>query len=160
MRYIELLGRVLFSTIFISSAFGLFTHNQIALAVERGVPMASVVVPFAGLVALSGGLSVLLGCQTKLGAGLVALFLVPVTLTMHNYWAAQDVLVRQAQQVQFFKNLAMLGGAFVISYFGAGPLSIDAGRRGPKRPDVQFLDEADLAEMDSAGYPVGTKRAA
>jgi uncharacterized membrane protein YphA (DoxX/SURF4 family) len=26
----------------------------------------------------------------------------------------------------FLKNVAMLGGAFVISYFGAGPLSLDA----------------------------------
>ena len=30
------------------------------------------------------------------------------------------------QAAMFMKNLAMLGGALVISYFGADPLSLDA----------------------------------
>jgi putative oxidoreductase len=32
------------------------------------------------------------------------------------------------QQVNFMKNLSMLGGALLILYFGAGPLSLDARR--------------------------------
>jgi len=32
----------------------------------------------------------------------------------------------QMQQIMFMKNVAMLGGALLISYFGAGPLSLDA----------------------------------
>lgn len=30
------------------------------------------------------------------------------------------------KQVMFMKNVAMLGGALLITYFGAGPISIDA----------------------------------
>ena len=31
----------------------------------------------------------------------------------------------QTQMAMFMKNMSMLGWAFIISYFGAGPLSLD-----------------------------------
>jgi putative oxidoreductase len=36
----------------------------------------------------------------------------------------------QVQQAMFLKNLSLLGGALLIAYFGAGPLSLDARREG------------------------------
>jgi uncharacterized membrane protein YphA (DoxX/SURF4 family) len=69
---------------------------------------------------------VLLGYQTRLGAWLLVIFLVPVTLVMHNFWAASDPLVYQVEKGMFLRNVTMLGGALLISYFGAGPLSLDA----------------------------------
>jgi putative oxidoreductase len=54
------------------------------------------------------------------------LFLVPVTFIMHNFWAAKDPMTAQTEMVSFLKNLSMLGGALLIAYFGAGPLSLDA----------------------------------
>jgi len=45
---------------------------------------------------------------------------------MHNFWAAPDVTTFQIERAMFMKNLTMLGGALLISYFGAGPLSLDA----------------------------------
>jgi putative oxidoreductase len=45
---------------------------------------------------------------------------------MHNFWASTDPLTYQIEQAMFLKNLTMVGGALVISYFGAGPLSLDA----------------------------------
>lgn len=53
------------------------------------------------------------------------LFLVPVTLTMHNFWAVTDPMQAQRQHIMFMKDLAMLGGALLISYSGSGPLSLD-----------------------------------
>ena len=88
--------------------------------------MASLLVPFAGIVALVGGLSVLLGYQTRLGAWLLVLFLVPVTLVMHNFWAAPDITAFQVERALFIRNIALLGGALLLAYFGGGPLSLDA----------------------------------
>lgn len=45
---------------------------------------------------------------------------------MHNFWATRDATTFQIEQVMFMKNLTMIGGALLISYFGAGPLSLDA----------------------------------
>jgi len=72
--------------------------------------------------------SVLLGYRAKIGAWLLVVFLVPVTLAIHNFWAVHDPMAAQIQQVMFMKNLSMLGAALLISYFGAGPLSFDARR--------------------------------
>ena len=76
--------------------------------------------------ALAGGLSVLLGYHARIGAWLLVLFLVPVTVMLHNFWAVTDPMMHQIQQVMFFKNVAMLGGALLIAHFGAGPYSVDA----------------------------------
>ena len=75
-----LAGRVLFSLIFLLAASGHFSHQEIAYAAQQGVPLASLAVPLSGVLALVGGLSVLLGYQAKWGAGLLIVFLVPVTL--------------------------------------------------------------------------------
>ena len=47
-------------------------------------------VPLSGVLAIAGGLSILLGYHTKLGGRLLVLFLVPVTLMMHKFWTVQD----------------------------------------------------------------------
>jgi putative oxidoreductase len=57
---------------------------------------------------------------------LLVIFLVPVTLMMHDFWSVPDPLTLQIERAMFLKNVAMLGGALVISYFGADPLSLDA----------------------------------
>jgi putative oxidoreductase len=123
---VVLLGRFLFGLIFLTAGPNHFAKQTIAYAASQGVPLASIVVPLSGIIALAGGLSILLGYRAKLGAWLIVLFLVPVTLTMHRFWAVTDPMMAQIQMVMFMKNVAMLGGALLISQFGGGPLSLDA----------------------------------
>ena len=85
-----LLGRFLFVAIFLMAGANHFSRQTIAFAASQGVPLASVTVPFSGILALAGGLSILLGYRARLGAWLIALFLVPVTLMMHKFWAIAD----------------------------------------------------------------------
>jgi putative oxidoreductase len=126
LRYAVPLGRVLFSLIFVISAPMDFTAQSIAYAAAQGVPLASVAVPIAGVLALLGGLSVALGYKTRIGALLLVLFLIPVTLMMHRFWGIADAQAAMVQRVMFMKNVSMLGAACLLAYFGAGPLSIDA----------------------------------
>jgi putative oxidoreductase len=123
-----LLGRFLYVLIFLVAAPHNFSKQTIAYAATQGAPLASVAVPLSGIIALAGGLSILLGYRAKIGAWLIVLFLVPVTLIMHNFWTVHDPVIAQTQLVMFMKNLAILGGALLISQFGAGPLSLDARR--------------------------------
>jgi putative oxidoreductase len=127
---IVVVGRLLFSLLFLMAALGNFSHQTIAYAASQGVPLASVAVPLSGVLELAGGLSILLGYRARLGAWLVVLFLVPVTLMMHKFWTIGDPTMAQMQQIMFLKNVSMLGGALLISQFGAGPISLDsrAGR--------------------------------
>jgi uncharacterized membrane protein YphA (DoxX/SURF4 family) len=88
-------------------------------------------VPASGVMAVAGGLSILVGYYARVGAVLVAVFLVPVTLALHRFWAETDPMMAQLQLAMFLKNVSMLGGALIVSHFGAGPASIDASRHRP-----------------------------
>ncbi len=125
MKYILLLGRIFYSIIFILSSIGHFSRQSIDFATSRGIPMASILVPLAGILILLGGLSILLGYRARCGAWLIVIFLVPVTLLIHKFWGIDDPMRAGLQQVMFLKNLAMLGAALIIAYFGSGPLSLD-----------------------------------
>jgi putative oxidoreductase len=77
------------------------------------------------VIALVGGLSILLGYKAKYGAWLIVLFLAPVSFMMHNFWTYTDPMQMQMQMVMFMKNMSMLGAALLIAHFGSGPLSLD-----------------------------------
>jgi putative oxidoreductase len=125
---VVLLGRLLFTAIFLMAGANHFNKQAIGYAASQGVPLASILVPLSGILAIAGGLSILLGYRAKIGAWLIALFLIPVTVMMHRFWAVSDPMMAQMQMIMFMKNVAMLGGALLISQFGAGPLSLDARR--------------------------------
>ena len=126
MNYSVLFGRILFASIFVLAALGHFSSQEIAFAAAQGVPLAWIAVPFSGLMALAGGLSIALGYKARGGAVLVILFLVPVTFTMHQFWAATDPMIAADQMAHFMKNLSLIGSALFMFYFGSGPLSLDA----------------------------------
>src|SRR2546426_4926575 len=120
MRYLALVGRLLYSVIFLVSGPFHFTAQYAGYAAQAGVPAASVLVPLAGVISLAGALSVLLGDRAKIGAWLLGGFLVPVTLALHNFWAVKDPMMGQMQQAPFMKNVALLCAALLIAYFRAG----------------------------------------
>jgi putative oxidoreductase len=126
---IVLLGRLLFVVIFIMAGPNNFSSKTIAHVASQGVPLASLVVPFSGALAILGGLSILLGYRAQIGAWLIALFLIGVTPVMHNFWAISDPMAHQMQFIMFMKNVSMLGGALLISQLGAGPWSLESRGR-------------------------------
>ena len=83
----------------------------------------------SGVIALAGGLSILLGYRAKIGAWLIVLFLALVTPALHNFWAFSDPMAHQMQLVMFMKNVSMLGGALLITQLGSGPWSLDVRRK-------------------------------
>jgi putative oxidoreductase len=125
-RAVVALGRLLFAVIFVMAGANHFNKQTIGYAASQGVPLASVAVPLSGVLAILGGLSILLGYRARLGAWLLVLFLIPVTLMMHKFWTVGDPMMAQIQMVMFMKNVSMLGGALLITQFGAGPFSLDA----------------------------------
>jgi putative oxidoreductase len=124
MKFLVLIGRVFYSAIFIGSGITHFSNEAIQYAQGYHVPYAEFLVPFSGALAVLGGISILLGYKARLGAWMIIVFLIPVTLKMHNFWDVQEPSQRMMQQAMFMKNLSMLGAAFLIAYWGAGPCSI------------------------------------
>jgi putative oxidoreductase len=124
MKYVSLLGRILFALIFVTAGFAHFSKAEIGYAESAGVPMASIAVPLSGIIAIIGGLSIALGYKARLGAWLIVLFLVPVTVALHAFWKVADPQMMQMQEAQFFKNVSMLGAALLITQIGSGPASL------------------------------------
>lgn len=125
MKFIFLIGRILFSSIFIIKAFDHFSSKTVDYATQSGILSAPFWVPLSGVIALLGGLSILLGFKAKIGSWLLVLFLLPTTFMIHNFWQADDSFAAMMHEYCFWKNLSMMGAALMIAYFGSGPLSLD-----------------------------------
>lgn len=128
-----LVGRILMSAIFIISGIAKLTDpvGTVGYMNSAGVPNADTLVYIAGIAELAGGLSLLFGFLTRIGAlGLIVL-LVLINLLMHDFWTLTGA-ERQMQMVQFVKNLAVMGGLFMIVAMGPGRYSIDWAMRKPR----------------------------
>lgn len=119
------IGRLLFSLIFLLGVPNHFKQQTMDYAASAGVPAPHVLVPLAGIIAFVGGLSILLGFRARWGGIALLIFLVPVTLYMHRFWGLGDPQQAQMQQVNFLKNVALMGGALFFVYAGSGAYSID-----------------------------------
>ena len=98
---------------------------------SEGMVMVPVFLVGAILSELCGGLSILLGWWTRVGATLLIVFLIPTTLIFHDFWTYEGAQ-QQMQMIHFMKNLAILGGLFVLLSVGGGPWSIDGPETLPE----------------------------
>ena len=59
------------------------------------------------------------------------MFTAAAAVLFHNYWA-MPAEQQMAQSINFWKNVAIVGGLFFVVAHGAGAVSVDArsGRRG------------------------------
>lgn len=129
MKFLVPAGRFLFSLIFVIASFGHFQAATVQYAASQGVPFPGILVPASGVLALLGGISIMVGFQARFGALFLVAFLIPVTIMMHNFWMVTDPMMHQIQMTMFLKNLSMLGGALLVAYHGAGPYSVDNWHR-------------------------------
>jgi uncharacterized membrane protein YphA (DoxX/SURF4 family) len=116
MQRLFLAGRIIVGGFFLFGAFNHFTNlgTMAAHAAARHVPVPGVAVALAGCLLFIAGLSFLLGALPRLGVAASVLFLVPVTLMMHAFWADTNPGARMIDMVNFTKNLALLGSSLMF----------------------------------------------
>jgi uncharacterized membrane protein YphA (DoxX/SURF4 family) len=123
MSVLVLIGRILYSAIFLTSAVGHLTQTSgmAGYAKSKGVPMAWAATFASGILLLLGGLSVLLGVWADLGALLLVIFLIPTAVLMHGFWRESGE-ARMMEQIQFSKDIGLAGAGLMliglISYAG------------------------------------------
>jgi putative oxidoreductase len=125
-----LVARIFLGAIFVQSGFGKLAGlaGFTAYLTNLGVPMASTVAPFAAGVEFFGGLAIVFGAWTGLAAALLIGFTVVGTFLSHRFWAV-PVEQYAAQQVQFMKNVAIVGGFLSVLLTGPGRISVDYFRK-------------------------------
>jgi putative oxidoreductase len=121
-----LIGRILLGWIFVRSGYGkLFDIAAYSTTFPaRGLPafLAYISVPAE----FFGGLAIMFGFATRYAAVVMTIFMLVATFSSHRYWDVTEAAARRAQDGNFYKNMAMLGGIFFLFACGAGRLSIDA----------------------------------
>ena len=94
------------------------TDKVVPLAKKAGIPLpqdAATLVRLNAGVQILGAAAVATGKAPRLGAATLAVSLVPTTIAGHAFWAESDPAAKKTQQLQFFKNMSMLGGAIIAA---------------------------------------------
>ena len=127
-----LLARLLIAPIFLFNGFlKLTATSTIAGYMDaQGIPSAYALAIISGLAEVVGGLAILFGFLTRIGALGLMIYLIPVTFIFHSFWTMEGTEA-QLQMGNFLKNLAVMGGLALLVANGAGRYSIDARLRRP-----------------------------
>ena len=120
-QYSAIIGRILMALLFIMEggkkilSFESF-WQQLDL---NGFPMAPFIAILVVIIEFGGGISLILGFNAKFFSFVMALYLVIVTFVEVQFW--NDF----SQFDDFAKNIAIIGGLFMVNSHGAGPSSVD-----------------------------------
>jgi uncharacterized membrane protein YphA (DoxX/SURF4 family) len=87
--------------------------GRAAYTAMKGVSNPTFWVTIASLLLVFGGASLITGIRPTLGVAAVALFLVPVTLIMHNFWALEGMQA-ELELRSFMSNMGLLGSALLL----------------------------------------------
>ena len=123
---LALLGRVLLASIFVYSGFGKITDFQgtAGFIASAGLPMPQVLAVGSIIVEFIGGLALLIGFRARWAALAFVVFLIIITPVFHNFWSA-PAAEAASQQINFIKNIAIVGGMLMVMAFGPGRYSVD-----------------------------------
>jgi putative oxidoreductase len=139
---LSLVGRVLLAAIFVTSGLAKIPgwDQTLVYMASQGMPAPALFLFPTIFIEVLGGLSILLGIKTRIGASILFLYLIPVTLVFHSFWLFGGI-ERQVQMVNFLKNLAIMGGLAILSTRGPGALSLDhwiaQRKERPKGPHLR-----------------------
>jgi len=113
-------GRVMFTLIFFLSGITHFTNlGEYVALMPAAIPFRPFWVMISALVELAGAALIVSNRYPRLGGWLIAIFLVPVTITVHGAGMLTDDPQMRAIQTSFFlKGVTMTGAALLISQLG------------------------------------------
>ena len=105
-----LVGRILLSILFIISGFEKISgfEGTTGFIAGHGLPFPQV----------------LAGWKTRWVALALIIFMIVITPIFHNFWSAPPAQAMN-QQINFMKNVSILGGIFLLFAFGPGRYSLD-----------------------------------
>jgi putative oxidoreductase len=127
--------------------------SRVEYAAYKGVTNPYFWVTAASLLLVFAGASFITGFRPYLGVAAIVLFLVPVTLIMHNFWALQGVEA-ELEKHTFMGNVGLFGGGLLLLAIPQPwAMSLDgflassvAGRRARSERVAQHADPVESAQ--------------
>ena len=123
MRVLYGLGRAVVGGFFLYNGINHLANTEPmeGYAAAKQVPYPHLSVKGTGILMAASGASLLLGLKPKLGALAALGFLAVASGSFHDFWNVDDEQQKQAELIQFSKNLALMGA--LLSYTGDKPAS-------------------------------------
>jgi putative oxidoreductase len=108
-------GRLLYGGVLAYMAVDGFLSNEkrVEVAREKGVPVPELLVPFTTGMLLVASIGLVCWRYPRASAGAVIVFFLGTTPKIHDFWTMKGE-ERQANKINFCKNLALLGGAVFL----------------------------------------------
>jgi uncharacterized membrane protein YphA (DoxX/SURF4 family) len=115
--WLEWVGKLLFVAFFVMSGINHLVNLRAmtGYAQSKKVPAPGVAVVATGVMMLVASAFILSGWNAPWGYRLLAIFLLPTAIMMHNYWVETDPMTRANQQAQFWKNITIAGAAIMMA---------------------------------------------
>ncbi|HZP94570.1 MAG TPA: DoxX family protein [Burkholderiales bacterium] len=125
-KFGPLVARILLAVIFIISGLGKIMGFQgtAGYIQSAGLPAPQLLTVIAIIVELGGGILLVIGWKARWAAAALFVFTFLAGLFFHAFWAAPADQAMM-QQIQFMKNLAIMGGMLYVVVYGSGPLSAE-----------------------------------
>lgn len=133
MNPIRSLGRTLLASVFVMEGVDTITNasskvsafQDVAEPLGETVPaardlQAEQLVRATGAAQVLGGALLAIGKLPRIASTVLAATLVPATLAEHRFWEETDEDRRTQEQVQFGKNVGLLGGLLIAAMDTAG----------------------------------------
>ncbi len=122
----DLIARILIACIFLFEAYDsivFFKSTKELMTAYNITWQQDLLLSGAIFLLLLGGILILIGYRSGLGAILLLLYWVPVTFILHSWWN-DPVELQRIESINFMKNIAIIGGLLMIYINGSGRYSI------------------------------------
>ncbi len=131
--FISLISRILMSAVFLVFGYLQFMNPASVLNNPGTKRFFELVTPgtaaptwfgyFIPTVQVLGGIAILLGIKTRWVAWAFVVYIILLDAFAHPFWISGEF----ADKVNFYKNLAIMGGFLLFAIHGGGRYSVDGG---------------------------------
>jgi len=119
MHIVELIGRILLSSLFLIEGIGKISMQEDVMMYMENYGIPGILFIPAVILEILFPLLLIVGYKTKLAAFVMALFTFTVAIIFHTDFS------KGMEMVFFLKDLAIAGGFLMIFVYGANKISLD-----------------------------------
>lgn len=121
-----LLARILLMVLFVLFGWSKLADfsGTAAYMASEGLPFPTLAAAVVVLMEFFVGVAIVLGFYTRPLALLLALYTLGTALIGHHYWTMAGA-ERMANMINFYKNIAIIGGLLLLCVTGPGRYSLD-----------------------------------
>ena len=116
MEIIEIVGKVLFSLLFIGSGINHFknTSSMSKYAMSKGLLFADLNVYLSGVLLVVAPIALIFWVFETAALLSLAVFLLLTAFIFHPYWKETDVMAKMNEQIAFNKEVSLVGAILII----------------------------------------------